>query len=486
MKEKNFFDWLVKSGQQENSAKSVVSRVKRIERVYPDLDSRIEDDSVETLVNVFTYTKKDEAKKRVPLHKIEIDGNLYTVTQSLRNALVQYIEFRRTYDKPMNGDSRIIKSDYRAISTPSDNIFKMDEFKGWMTKYGNLKESTAGLYIAFQKAMGRSLIKKSDGTSIFDHIYALLREDKTAHAFDVLDKVDEKLSTLLSSPSVSHEWKKDLNNWRSALRKYVDFLQDDIEDIPDEEELEELSADTPTLETAYADLNDAEEGDKIEYPLEMLKKNFAFRLSTQNRMSNDKDIFYPISIIRKLFCYSQRNGKKTSTPNSDYDWFKDWIEDYVGEIKVLLNDTSYRLSDIRELILYPVTENAYVHVPDVNGDLWVYTETADCDKEPMKAISLSKIHIDHTPLMAKVLTDNIASIPTIDALSKEIRSVAKAKKIDLKPANFGKISKILFANAQYVNTQLLPLIPALKDELNFLRKKCSLTLMQASYNLRKK
>ena len=203
-------------------------------------------------------------------------------------------------------------------------------------------------------------------------------------------------------------------------------------------------------------------------------------------MSNDKDIFYPISIIRKLFCYSQRNGKKTATPNRDYDWFKNWIDDYAGEIQVLLNGKSYQLSDIRALLLYPATENVYIRVPDVNGDLWVYTETADGKTEPLKATGIRKIHIDHTPLMAKVLTDNISLIPAIDTLSKEIKATAKTNRIELKPANFGKISKILFADDKYVDGQLLPLIPALKEELDLLRKKCTLTLMQASHNLRKK
>ena len=139
-----------------------------------------------------------------------------------------------------------------------------------------------------------------------------------------------------------------------------------------------------------------------------------------------------------------------------------------------------------KLLLYPATENVYIRVPDVNGDLWVYTETADGKTEPLKATGIRKIHIDHTPLMAQVLTDNISLIPAIDTLSKEIKATAKTNRIDLKPANFGKISKILFADEKYVDGQLLPLIPALKEELDLLRKKCKLTLMQASHNLRKK
>ncbi len=482
MKESEFVDWLVKSGRQGNSAKSVVSRVRRIEDVYPDLDSRIEDNSIETLLNVFTYTKKDEAKRRAPLHKIEIDGNPYTGTQSLRNALTQYIEFRRAYKVGTSEMCGYMTSDTESgtISTASCDIYKIDEFRGWMSEYGNLKKSSAGSYIAYLKALGRYITG-------LEYVYSSLREDNTALAFDILEKVDEKLSALLSSLSVSSEMKKDLNNWRSAVRKYVDFLQDEIEVIPDEEELEELSAAIPqTLETYRSGLEYMEVGDTIEYTLDELKKNFAFRLSTQNRMSNDKDIFYPISIIRKLFCYSQHNGKKTATPNRDYDWFKNWIDDYAGEIQVLLNGKSYQLSDIRALLLYPATENVYIRVPDVNGDLWVYTETADGKTEPLKATGIRKIHIDHTPLMAQVLTDNISLIPAIDTLSKEIKATAKTNRIDLKPANFGKISKILFADEKYVDGQLLPLIPALKEELDLLRKKCTLTLMQASHNLRKK
>ncbi len=322
--------------------------------------------------------------------------------------------------------------------------------------------------------------------SALEYACRLLAENKQPLAFQLLERLGDKLSVLLSSSTVPSEWRHDISNWRSGLRKYIYFLRDDVEDVPDEEEFEEATTESSTVEVADADLTDSENGEKITYSIEELKNNFAFRLSTQNRISNDKDIFYPISIIRKLFCYSQRNGKKTEAPNNDYDWFKSWTDDYVGEIKVHLNDKYYKLSDVDALIIYPATENVYIQVPDANGNLWVYTETADGKKEPMKAKGLSKIHIDHTPLMAKVLTDNISLIPAVDTLSKEIKSVARAKRIDLKPTNFGMISKILFANEQYVNTQLLPLIPALKDELNFLRKKCTLTLMQASHNLRKK
>lgn len=485
MKEKEFLDWLIKSGQKENSARSVLSRVKRIEEAYPELDSRCEDGSFEALLNVFTYTKSDEAKKRIPLHKIEIDGNPYKGTQSLRTALARYIEFRRTYkgEKSSKDDPKTKDIESTIIPIPYESIYKGDAFQAWLPENGVFSVKQ---YASYLRRLGGFITIKANGVSALEYASRLMAEDKLPIAFELLENLEYKLSVLLSSSSVPSEWRPDIYNWRSGLRKYIDFLQDNSEDVPDEEELEEAVTNIPSVEIVDADMEDSENGENFTYSLEELKKNFVFRLSTQNRMSNDKDIFYPISIIRKLFCYSQRKGKANATHNSDYDWFKNWIDDYAGEIKVFMENNSSPLSEIRTLLIYPSTENVYIQFPEESGNLWVYTETMDGKKEPMKTKSLRQIHIDHTPLMAQVLSDNISVIPAINALSKEIKTIAKAKGINIMPKNFGKISKLLFADEHYVNSRLLPLIPALKDELNLLRKKCTLTLMQASFNLKKK
>ncbi|MDE6542787.1 MAG: hypothetical protein K2K76_02350, partial [Muribaculaceae bacterium] len=301
MKEKEFLDWLIKSGQQENSARSVLSRVKRVEEVYPDLDSRIEDNSIEALLNVFIYTKKDEAKRRIPLHKIEIEGNPYTGTQSLRTALAQYIEFRRSYKVNISesDDSKTQDTESNLIPIPYESIYKGDEFEAWLPENG---VSSVKQYISYLRRLGGFLTIKANGLSALEYASHLMAEDKLPLAFELLEKLEYKLSALLSSASVPSEWRHDISNWRSGLRKYVDFLQDDSEDIPDEEEFEEANTHIPAVEVVDGDMEDSDNGEKISYSVEELKKNFAFRLTTQNRMSNDKDIYYPISIIRKLFC----------------------------------------------------------------------------------------------------------------------------------------------------------------------------------------
>lgn len=104
----------------------------------------------------------------------------------------------------------------------------------------------------------------------------------------------------------------------------------------------------------------------------------------------------------------------------------------------------------------------------------------------MEAKRLRDIHIDHTPLMSDVLSASVGSLPALAVMSDLIKKTAKQKRLDIKPSNFGKISKSLFENTEIVDAQLLPLIPELKKELDILRGKCVLKLMQGSHNLKKK
>lgn len=141
MKETAFFNWLIENGKKENSARSTVSIIKRIEEVYPDLDSRYEDDSLETLLSVLTYTKKDEAKNREPLHKIQIDGDFYTGTYSLRHALSLYLAFRQQGKAvPLHPVAKV-DADTQVTFSETNKIYKIDEFREWMYWIHNMKKN---------------------------------------------------------------------------------------------------------------------------------------------------------------------------------------------------------------------------------------------------------------------------------------------------------------------------------------------------------
>ncbi len=349
-------------------------------------------------------------------------------------------------------------------------------------------KGTARSYVSNLNYINEGYFTASD-KPVLDAVGERLSENNTSGALRLLELTDEFLSKELGADTTPLDEKRRLNDARSALRKYIQFVEEEIEDIPDEEEMNEASSESLDREGRQHS-TDLQEG-VITYPIADLEKNFSFRLTTQNRMSNDKDIFYPIGIIRKLFRYSQRNARLLGLCNDDYIWFKRWMRDNVAEIGVITNQGDFTLDQVKELIIDPNTKRVEVISNTGKPGETVYTVMTEINDgkssvTPMQAASLRKIHIDHTPLMKDVLTESEKELPGLKTLTEIIKDVATQYRISIEPSNFGEISRKLFADEERVENELLPLIPSLKEELNLLRSKYSLKLMEAKYNLTKK
>lgn len=325
----------------------------------------------------------------------------------------------------------------------------------------------------------------SNGSSFFSVLTNLINANHYVEIMVLLEEVDRMISMKINSDRVDGNTRKKLSDSRSSLRRYKEFLEEELEDIPDEEEIDELvrsfSLNPGDTESKKVTSESAEI-----YDYQSLEDNFRFRLLTQNRMSGKKDVFYPIGIIRKLFKYSQKNGLSSE---KDYDWLIEWINDCVCEIIVLTKDNRISLNDVDYLTIHPQTNS--VEITQRGGDNHnqiVYTETnKEAEgKAPMAVSRLRDIHIDHTPLMSLTLSEELPNLRALPTLTEIIKRVAKRYRIEVTTKNFGKISKKLFADVGFVDEMLLPLIPELKNDLNLLRGKGELQLMQASYNLRKK
>lgn len=484
MKEQGFKQWLVESGMQESTARSRVTNVRKIEDVYPDLDSRIDDGTIINLLSVFNYTNDDRKNNREPLHKIAIDGDIYNGTATYKSALTQYIRFwNETINKvsPLNYDGKDTSSKTRSEHLNSGKLYKAAEFKQWMLDEEKMSIGSANCYLSFLNSINNYIDEESNSNVHFLLTLSnYLNNNQTAAALDLIENAEIFLTRKMLSSSTTPEDRKKCSDYRSGLRKYRIFIEDNLDDIPDAEELQDTTIEESTISVDKTDCDT--------FTYEDLESNFRFRLMTQNRMSNNKDVFYPIGIIRKLFRYSQRKAKKHGQANSDYDWFKQWINDYVAEIKVEIEKGEFPLCQFSELSLCPTKNLAKVYSIDDNKDYIVYTET---DIPGNKAVQMNvsrlrDIHIDHTPLMTDVLTKNVSQLPALTNLSEIIKNVAVKANVNIQPSNFGKISKLLFSDGKIVDNNLLPLIPELKKELNHLRGECTLKLMQASYNLKKK
>lgn len=368
----------------------------------------------------------------------------------------------------------------------SDKLYKKKAYHEWLKKKHGLSKGSADSYISYMNFLNNEMIDiDSNGSSFFSVLTNLINANHYVEIMVLLEEVDRMISMKINSDRVDGNTRKKLSDSRSSLRRYKEFLEEELEDIPDEEEIDELvrsfSLNPGDTESKKVTSESAEI-----YDYQSLEDNFRFRLLTQNRMSGKKDVFYPIGIIRKLFKYSQKNGLSSE---KDYDWLIEWINDCVCEIIVLTKDNRISLNDVDYLTIHPQTNS--VEITQRGGDNHnqiVYTETnKEAEgKAPMAVSRLRDIHIDHTPLMSLTLSEELPNLRALPTLTEIIKRVAKRYRIEVTTKNFGKISKKLFADVGFVDEMLLPLIPELKNDLNLLRGKGELQLMQASYNLRKK
>jgi hypothetical protein len=90
-----FHNWLRSFKKLDTTTSNArTSNCARIEKYYDDLDQLYNTDRCTNLIEQFGYSTTDKKLNREPLHKIPIDGDLYTGTHTLDPAVKLYIEFR--------------------------------------------------------------------------------------------------------------------------------------------------------------------------------------------------------------------------------------------------------------------------------------------------------------------------------------------------------------------------------------------------------
>lgn len=90
----NFINWLTnEKGLKENSAKSTMSRIGRIQKGY-DMDKEYEIDGLEGMMAIFEKAITDAKEGLVPTINITIDGDYITGLGSLKRALSLYKEYK--------------------------------------------------------------------------------------------------------------------------------------------------------------------------------------------------------------------------------------------------------------------------------------------------------------------------------------------------------------------------------------------------------
>lgn len=108
MQEEAFRNWLaIEKGLSETSTTARTSICRRVERHEGDLDAHWDADGLQRLLDRLTYSRDDLRNGRPPAHGIEIDGDVYSGTITLKAAVASYGEFRYQSDGIAQGDTLV-------------------------------------------------------------------------------------------------------------------------------------------------------------------------------------------------------------------------------------------------------------------------------------------------------------------------------------------------------------------------------------------
>lgn len=366
----------------------------------------------------------------------------------------------------------------KAVLKSEKDLFMSVRFAEWLKHNG---VNSASSYISYIKNINRDFFCKLQpkGTDLLSMIPKYLKEQP-----------DQLIEYLLYLEGIlNEEIKKNatdvpkyLTNGRSALRQYHKFILEIAEDIiletPDFTQTEDRKKDEEENEVYHY-------APGICYEKEDLKSNFNFRLLTQDRISDKKDLFFPIRLISRLFHLSERRARRNNSDkeNRNGAWIDRWADDCVEKITIHTDKGDFRFANIVLLEIQPDSKQVTVTLD--NGETaTMLTETKDRGMVALKSKALRYIHIDHTPMMAEILKENFDRLPTLQKFTAIIRKVAGKGGIPISASNISKISSAIFKDTD--SADLETLIPELKEDLTLIQEKAGLCLMSQAENLKKK
>lgn len=372
-------------------------------------------------------------------------------------------------------DNELIKPE---LPESTNRLFMSNQFADWLMDH-EMGKYSASSYISYIKHINKDFFCKitKDNIDPLASIPTYLKEmpDKL---MDMLFELEGRLVEEINNKKYSTMPLKSLFNGRTGFRQYIKFMSEIVESYliqnPPQAETEEDEKDNLCLDTQ-----------RTGYEYEDLESNFHFRLLTQDRMSESKDLFFPIRIISRLFHLSEKASRKNNSDqvNRNGVWIDRWANDSVAEITVHTDKGDYILADIDQLEIQPENKRVVVTLGREETAI-VLTETENCGMVPLECSALRNIHIDHTPLMSEIIKENSAQLPALQKLTTIIREETIRQNITITTRNFSQISKAVFTNVDLADLETL--IPALKEELILLKEKSTLCLMSQSENLKKK
>jgi hypothetical protein len=199
---------------------------------------------------------------------------------------------------------------------------------------------------------------------------------------------------------------------------------------------------------------------------EELRKNFFFRLSTQDRFYSF--LYYPISVLRKYF-YS-----------NDRAFFDNWLNSQINGIQIHTEERVINFSDIQSL---EIKSDGKIIINTVSSATFtLHTLTAGSnDKKEHLANTLKNVVIDHVIPFETIMYNLKDKLPTFSLIHNILIELNNGNSL----SNREELSSAgnLFVGIDFLKETD---VAELKKEMNLISKNTTLQLMDRFENLYKK
>ena len=288
-----------------------------------------------------------------------------------------------------------------------------DEFKSWMERNG-YKTTVSASYASYLRTLltklyngGYIVIPNSE--ELFNNVmgYSSLVKGLLEYFYDAIKKAYADNQCPISQ--------KQLNNGRSAFRKFVEFilwhLSQVTANIP---VVSQMAIKQTAVYTKPTKVYQNMMGWKT-YTQNDIVRIMKSRLGTQDRLSGDK-VWLPIRVVKELL---------------GSGWFDNWCKSIISKTKVLIDDFGgfVMLDQVDELILKLDSNDKYSVWIVVGGQEYrVFTHTKSGILKPMMAEDMGDVSLEHTHTIDETLKDlgEQHCLPELSKISDIIKQVSVA------------------------------------------------------------
>ena len=288
-----------------------------------------------------------------------------------------------------------------------------DEFKNWMERNG-YKTTVSASYASYLRTLltklytgGYTVIPNPE--ELFNNVmgYSSLVKGLLEYFNDAIKKAYADDHCPISQ--------KQLNNGRSAFRKFVEFILWHLSQVTTNlPVVSQMAIKQTAIYTKPAKVYQNMMGWQT-YNQNDIVRIMKSRLGTQDRLSGDK-VWLPIRVVKELL---------------GSGWFDNWCKRIVSKTKVLIDDFGgfVMLDQVDELILKPDSDDKYSVWVVVGGqEHRVYTHTKSGILKPLMAKDMGDISLEHTHPIDETLKDlgGRHCLPELSKISDIMKQVGAA------------------------------------------------------------